>query len=169
MLPFRSQTQKKEDGIFTNAVLEHQESYDMFLVGRFLTEAVIKFDPMLNTLVYVWRPLRAVSLKELGNDRYLFCFFCEVDVERIINGNPWAFNNHLWVIHRLQDGEDLTRVEINRIQFWVQVHSLPMGCFYEPMAKQFNKFLGKFIKYDTRQVTNNGKGHMRLRVAVDVR
>ncbi|MBA0597784.1 hypothetical protein Gorai_007575 [Gossypium raimondii] len=30
----------------------------------------------------------------------------EVDVESVMNGTPWIFNNHLLLLHRLQEGDD---------------------------------------------------------------
>ncbi|MBA0854162.1 hypothetical protein Goshw_026805 [Gossypium schwendimanii] len=30
-------------------------------------------------------------------------------MKRLLNGAPWTFNNHLLVIHRLEDGEDLMK------------------------------------------------------------
>ncbi|MFQ6650096.1 hypothetical protein Gotur_021998 [Gossypium turneri] len=33
----------------------------------------------------------------------------------------------------------------------VQIHDLPLGFYSEVMARQFGNFIGKFIKYDTKQ------------------
>ncbi|MBA0624852.1 hypothetical protein Godav_010134 [Gossypium davidsonii] len=42
----------------------------------------------------------------LGGKHYMFKFYHEIDVEQVVNGAPWMFNNHLLVIHRLQENED---------------------------------------------------------------
>ncbi|MBA0737009.1 hypothetical protein Gogos_010492 [Gossypium gossypioides] len=32
---------------------------------------------------------------------FLFRFFHQLDIDRVVKGAPWAFNNHLLVFHRL--------------------------------------------------------------------
>lgn len=49
----------------TDATSKEQESYVFCLVGRFLMEAVVKFEPMRNTLTNLWHPLGGVNIKEL--------------------------------------------------------------------------------------------------------
>ncbi|MBA0674190.1 hypothetical protein Goari_015800, partial [Gossypium aridum] len=36
------------------------------------------------TLASVWHPIRGVSISDLGRERYLFHFYYEVDVERVM-------------------------------------------------------------------------------------
>ncbi|MBA0592253.1 hypothetical protein Gorai_009237 [Gossypium raimondii] len=42
-------------------------------------------------------------------------------------GAPWTFNNHLLIIDRLEDNEDLMQVPLVFSTFWVQVHDLSPG------------------------------------------
>lgn len=46
--------------------LRELESYELCLVGRFLTEVVIRFEPMRNTLANIWHLLGGVNIKDLG-------------------------------------------------------------------------------------------------------
>ncbi|KAG8500486.1 hypothetical protein CXB51_002742 [Gossypium anomalum] len=41
---------------------------------------------------YLWHPIGGIYIIDLGNKRYLFQFFNEVDVQRVISGTPWFFN-----------------------------------------------------------------------------
>ncbi|KAK5835439.1 hypothetical protein PVK06_011128 [Gossypium arboreum] len=54
----------------------------------------------------LWHPLRGVQITDLGGRRYLFKFFHQVDVDRVVNGCPWTFNNHLLIIHSLKNDDD---------------------------------------------------------------
>ncbi|MBA0845366.1 hypothetical protein Goarm_022139 [Gossypium armourianum] len=47
-------------------------------------------------LIYVWW-----DISDLGEKQYLFRFY-----NKVVNGVPWAFNNHLLVFHRLENNED---------------------------------------------------------------
>lgn len=42
---------------------DQKKTYEMCLVGQFLIDVVIKFEPMQNTLVDVWRSSGGVSIK----------------------------------------------------------------------------------------------------------
>ncbi|KAH1121889.1 hypothetical protein J1N35_005049 [Gossypium stocksii] len=70
-----------------------------------------------NTMVNLWHPLRGVQISDLGRRGFCLDFF----IDQVLNGAPWTFNNHLLVIHHLEDGED-------------------------PM--KLGDFIGKFLEYD---------------------
>ncbi|MBA0783036.1 hypothetical protein Gotri_000822 [Gossypium trilobum] len=50
---------------------------------------------MRSTLANVWHPIGGVSISDLENDRFLFRFYFEVDVDRVERNGPWNFNSHL--------------------------------------------------------------------------
>ncbi|KAA3459709.1 nucleolin-like [Gossypium australe] len=143
-------------------------TFHLSLVGRCLTESVVHFPSLRNTLADLWHPIMGICISDLGDKRYLFKFFHEVDIQRVIGGAPWFFNNHLLLLHRLQDGENPMSVLLNSSAFWVQVHDLPPGLMSENMAKQMGGFIGQYIEYDTFFSSLGNKNFMRIRVLIDV-
>ncbi|MBA0626364.1 hypothetical protein Godav_004043 [Gossypium davidsonii] len=73
-----------------------------------------------------------------------------------MSGTPWTFNNHLLLLHRLQEGDDLNLVPLCYAYFWVQVHDLPSRFFSDYVAEQLGDFVGKFLEHDIKQIT---QGH----------
>ena len=64
-------------------------------VGRFLTQKSLNFVSMKNVLAFVWRLVCGMCVKELQNNLYLFQFFHERDVDRVLKNGPWSFEqNH---------------------------------------------------------------------------
>ncbi|PPS06845.1 hypothetical protein GOBAR_AA13800 [Gossypium barbadense] len=59
------------------------------------------------TLANLWHPLRGVMIVYLGKKRFLFRFYYEINLDRVAEGTPLTFNNHLLALHRLKTGEDL--------------------------------------------------------------
>ncbi|MBA0608547.1 hypothetical protein Godav_020752, partial [Gossypium davidsonii] len=59
-----------------------------------------------NTLANVWHPIGGVVISDLGEKRFLFKLFHDVDIDKVIKGAPWTFNNHLLVFLRLLEDED---------------------------------------------------------------
>lgn len=89
--------------------------------------SVVQFQAMRNTLANRWHPLGGIEILDLGENRYLFCFIHQVDIERVIKVVHWSLNNHLLVFHRMQDMEDPILVPLFCTHFWVQMHDLPRG------------------------------------------
>ncbi|MBA0845484.1 hypothetical protein Goarm_022495 [Gossypium armourianum] len=58
-------------------------------------------------------------------------------MNRVLEGLPWFFNNHLLLLHKLQMKEDSLTIPLNYDVFWIQIHDLPPGLMLETMAKCF--------------------------------
>lgn len=65
-------------------------------------------------LANIWHPLRGVDISELGVRRCLFRFFNWIDLERVLEGSSWIFNNHLLV---WKVGETKASLQIPLIRF----------------------------------------------------
>ncbi|MBA0806950.1 hypothetical protein Gohar_022790, partial [Gossypium harknessii] len=110
-----------------------------------------------------------VSILNLGNERFLFQFYFEVDVDKVEKNGSWNFNYHLLVLHRLQEEEDPLSVQLNWVGFWMLIHDLPLGFMSEAVARQLGSFIGVFLEYDASPTQLGYKRIMRLKVRIDVR
>ena len=75
------------------------------LVGRFLTDKVINFLAMKNTMASLCRPRKGVCIKDLSLTLFLFQFFHEVDVKRVLESGPWTFDQHILILKRLKENK----------------------------------------------------------------
>ncbi|MBA0846235.1 hypothetical protein Goarm_022379, partial [Gossypium armourianum] len=66
------------------------------------------------------------------------------EAEKEILQAPWTFINHLLVFHRIDEGEDPPKVPLTYTWFWVQVHGVPLGFYFEGISWQLRDFIGKF-------------------------
>ncbi|MBA0701650.1 hypothetical protein Goari_022559 [Gossypium aridum] len=100
--------------------VEPQNSvYNLCLVGRFLTSSVVHFPAMRNMMANLWHPLEGVQISNLGEKYFLFKFFNELNISQVITGVPWTFNNHILIMHILQDNEDPMSISLVYSDFWV--------------------------------------------------
>ncbi|MBA0579062.1 hypothetical protein Gorai_021329 [Gossypium raimondii] len=76
----------------------------------------------------LWHPFGGIFISNLGEKRYLFQFFHIVDMNRVMAGTPWFFNNHLFLLYKIQPEEDPMLVSLLSTEFWVQVHDMPPSC-----------------------------------------
>ncbi|MBA0636123.1 hypothetical protein Godav_029878 [Gossypium davidsonii] len=148
--------------------IPEKEERGFCLVGCFLTASVIHFSAMKSTMANLWHSIRDVQILDLGERRFLFQFFHIMDMERVLKGSPWTFNNHLLLLHTLQWGEDPLRVYLILTPFLVQIHDVPT-VFFEALAKQLGDFIGTFLEHDEANMRKGYQNFLRVRIQLDVR
>ncbi|XP_060972000.1 uncharacterized protein LOC115703869 [Cannabis sativa] len=61
---------------------------------------------MQNKIATLWQPGRGLYVKELDSNLFLFQFYHEVDIERVIEGSPWTFDRAPLIFERVKSGEN---------------------------------------------------------------
>lgn len=56
------------------------------VVARSLSEGQVDFSAMQQTIAALWKPGKGVYIKDLESNLFLFQFFHEVDVKRVMEG-----------------------------------------------------------------------------------
>ncbi|GAU22462.1 hypothetical protein TSUD_123490 [Trifolium subterraneum] len=150
---------------------ENSGEYDvnLCLVGRFIHDRPIKFNIMKARLADVWRPVKGMVVKEVTQGLYLFQFFHPLDVEEVMKGGPWLFDNYTLVIDRMKVGVALHDIPLYHVNFWVQIHNVPVGMMLEKVGKGLANYIGEFVEYDKNNSTSFWRQYMRVKVRVDVR
>lgn len=137
-------------------------------VGRFLADKHIKVEAMQQVLASVWRPVKGVRVKALAPNLFIFQFFHEKDIQRIMREGPWAFENATLVLKRLNEGDQPANVALYRVDFWIQVHDVPCGFMTENIAEQIGNSLGVFVQNDPNNFGGNWQSYLRIRVGIDI-
>ncbi|XP_016743170.1 uncharacterized protein [Gossypium hirsutum] len=140
-----------------------------YLTGCFLTANIIYFPTMRSKMANLWHPIKGVQISNPEEKRFLLRFFHRTDLERVLKGSPWTFNNHLLILHQLMDRDDPLKVPLIYANFWVQIHEVPLGFFSEALERQIGDFIGKFIEYNGSNLGKGVRHYLRIRVKLDVR
>lgn len=144
------------------------EDLKLSLMGKLLTDKPIKFQFLKDTMAATWRPGKGVCIKELGYNLFIFQFFHEVDVERILDDGPWSFERNMLLLHILKDNESPFHIQLTMTEFWIQVHSLPSNFHIERIFEAIGAHLGEYVKADHSKDEDPWKMFIRLRVRIDV-
>ncbi|KAF4369309.1 hypothetical protein G4B88_020441 [Cannabis sativa] len=80
------------------------------LVGRMLTGKVSDFRIFQNLMADLWKPGKGMYAKQLDQNRFLFQFYHELDIKRVIEGSPWTYDRKQLIITRLNDGDNPRKV-----------------------------------------------------------
>lgn len=136
------------EGIEDVSGLEGLQDFDvkLCLVGRFITEGVIDFQAMRQTLATLWRPGKGVCMKEIDTNLYLFQFFHEIDIKRVCNGSPWSYNCKALAIARMKEGDIPRGVSLNKLDLWVQIHELRVGFMTEKVIQEVGNYIGEYVE-----------------------
>lgn len=146
------------------------EGFDpkLCIVGRFITEGKVDFLAMQHTLAVLWKPGKGVYMKELDTNLYLFQFYHELDVKRVMEGCPCSFNKRALVMARLKEGENPRLVDLSTMELWVQIHDLKIGFMSEKVLKGIGSFIGQFISSCPNNFTGVWREYMRVRVSINL-
>lgn len=147
-------------------VITHKQVF--ILVGKFLTEKHINFQAMQNVLAALWRPKEGVEIHDLGGQRYSFVFYHVLDIQKVIDGGPWTFEQNLLVFHRLGENEDPHTVPLNKMDIWLQIYDMPMGMLSEKIVQSIGNYVGVCIKTDPLNMNGGWKPYVRVRITMDI-
>lgn len=148
---------------------EENNRYELCLVGRFLTEKTINVRAMKTKIADIWKPTMGISIKELEEGIFLFQFYHKEDLQWVMKGGPWTFDNVMLALETVAAGEDPLKVQLWYLNIWIQIHDLPMSFMTEAVGKQLGNFFGEFLQYDVKNNTSIWRECMRIRVRLDVR
>lgn len=140
----------------------------LVLVGKLATNKPVKFNVLKDTLALVWRPGKGMAVDEVAPNLYVFRFFHEVDLKRIIEDGPWSFENNLLLLSRMKPNTTPHETPLYQAEFWVQIHKLPANFFTEKFAEMIGNVVGEFIKADRKNFEGPWKSFMRVRCKMDI-
>lgn len=160
--------EEDEGGIIvaSTEVVEQKQTY--VLIGKFLTEKNINFHAMQNVMATLWRPKEGMEVHDIGGMRYSFVFFHKMDLQKVIDGGPWSFEQATLVLHQLEKGEDPSTVKLQYVEMWVQIYDIPRGMLSENILRNVGATIGKFIRMDTNTLDGVWKPFSRIRVMINV-
>lgn len=138
------------------------------LVGRFRTESPTDFQAMQHKMASLWRPGRGVYVKELKQDRYIFQFYHEVDIKRVIEGSPWTFGRFHLIFERMKVGDNPRTIPINKMLMWVQIHGLQSGFMSQRVVNDIGNYIGTFVESDPNNFIGVRREYLRVRVVIPI-
>ncbi|XP_050207931.1 uncharacterized protein LOC126657306 [Mercurialis annua] len=163
---------EEEDGGLE--ILEEEEgmvdkSFDWCLVGRVLTDTYINFSVFKQIMAGIWKPVHKVCIEMVAEHLFVFKFFHELDMRRVIEDGPWTFEKNLIITKRLSIGEIPGEIVLWFADFLVHVLDVLAGYATEKVGENVGNYLGKFVKCDLTPIRGSGMNSFRIRVSLDVR
>ncbi|KAK7832538.1 uncharacterized protein CFP56_026312 [Quercus suber] len=145
----------------------HQRASEHVLAAKFLTRRALNMEAVARTFRPLWRTKESFQITNAGNNILLFAFDLEVDVEKVLIGEPWSFDRHLVVFQRFDGSKPLKELDFKSSSFWVQLYDLPYQFLTPEAAVEIGETIGPVtVSRDTNEM--KGGTFMRVRVSVDI-
>ncbi|XP_075645352.1 uncharacterized protein At4g02000-like [Castanea sativa] len=138
------------------------------LVGKFYTKRRVSLDLVARVLKSLWRTEKNFKVCDMGENKILFQFEDEEDLDRVLLLNPWSFDKYLVILHKLDVGEVVNKVQFREASFWVQIHGLPTMSQTKDVGVCVGSILGKVEKVDMDKKGFSLGGYLRIRVKMDI-
>ncbi|XP_074350985.1 uncharacterized protein LOC141690199 [Apium graveolens] len=136
------------------------------LVGCFLTDSSINFQAMQHKIISLWKPSRGMYVKQLDVNRFIFQFYHELDIKRVVEGISWTFGRFQLVFARLQEGDNPRTLPINNLDVWMQLHGMSYGFISQRVVTDIGNYIGSFIEGDVNNFVGVWREFLRVRVSI---
>lgn len=100
--------------------------------------------------------------------RYSFVSYHILDLQKVMDGGSWTFEQSLLVYPKLEDREDPHLVTLNKSDIWIQVYDLPKGLISENIFVSIGNSVGSYVKSDPANLNGAWRMYVRIRVTMDV-
>ena len=75
------------------------------LASKFVTKRVLNVNAVAHTFKPLWKPIGELKIRDVGDNIPLFEFEDILDLERVLEFEPWSYDKHLVVFQKAIDAE----------------------------------------------------------------
>lgn len=155
---------KKGVVIGTEEIQANKENF--VVVGKFLTEKNINFNAMQNVLASLWRPKEGMEIHDIEGNRFSFVFYHVMDLQKMVEGGPWSFEQNMLVYNTIAGMTDPHTVPLEEVEIWVQLYDIPTGFLSEKILQSVGNYIGKFVKSDPSNLDGRWKAYVHVKMNV---
>ncbi|KAK7844086.1 uncharacterized protein CFP56_011676 [Quercus suber] len=121
-----------------------------------------------NTLRRAWGLEKELQISEVGNNLFQFKFQSEYELERILKGGPWTFDNQLLMLTRWRTGMSANNVVLEHASLWVQIWGVPFDMMSPSVAREVGNKMGRVEDVERRRHMDEQNFFLRVRVALPI-
>lgn len=70
----------------------------------------------------------------MGSNLFQFKFKSDFELERVLKGGPWTFDNQALMLRRWQPGMTAANVKFDSVALWIQIWDAPFDMIYPVVA-----------------------------------
>ena len=139
------------------------------LAAKFLTKRVVNAEAVSRTFKPLWRLIGEMKIRDIGGNILLFEFDDALDLERVLELEPWTYDKSLVVFRRAVDVETAPLLPFDSVTFWIQLHNVPEQCLTKATGEVVGNTIGGLVQVADPEDDGEGGEFLRVRVVVDIK
>lgn len=160
---------EEEDRVIGGEEDDEREGVDnriaLSLVGKLHSNKPFHPGALRRTMNAIWKTMEGCDIRSLDSNLFIFQFFNLKDKERVLEGRPWSFDNHLLILEETTGDVQPSKISFSSSLFWIRVYDIPLNKRIEATAKGIGETMGKFLQF---HIDDPWDRAMRVKVEVDV-
>ncbi|TXG48762.1 hypothetical protein EZV62_024637 [Acer yangbiense] len=125
-------------------------------------------DTFMGVLKKIWRVKNGVEIEVVAGNVFAFHFKTHEERRRIWVGDPWTFDDDLIMLEVPIGKREIGKLPFNRVEFWVQIHCVPLLCMSKKVGRFLGSMVGEVIKVDEGVSGDDGVKFLRVRIVVEI-
>ena len=97
---------------------------------------------MACTFKPLWKPIGELKIWDIRDNILLFEFEDILDLERVLEYEPWSYDRKLVVFQRTIDAELALLLDYSFTTFWMQIHNIPPNLVTQETEELIGNRLG---------------------------
>jgi len=161
-----SLTEEEENGA---DVPRKTEASIVRLAAKFLTKRVVNAKAVSRTFKPLWKLIGEMKIRDIGGNILLFEFDDALDLERVLELEPWTYDKSLVVFRHAVDVDSAPLLSFDSVTFWVQLHNVPEQCLTQATGEVVGNTIGALVQAADPEDDGEGGEFLRIRVMIDIK
>lgn len=131
---------------------DNEPHVNLMLIAKFFSTSSPDFPRMRTALKRLWNVKEGFTIREVGDKLYAIQFFKKRDLEKVMGGRPWNFDNCLLNLEFASTVLLPHELEFAHSPFWLRTLNVPMGHQTRLFAELLGDAFGQFIVWDNTEL-----------------
>ncbi|KAG8502351.1 hypothetical protein CXB51_000303 [Gossypium anomalum] len=139
------------------------------VVGKIHAKKILNRKGIFNILKGIWSGDDILCIREVEGNIYAISLARERSYRKALAEGPWSVIGCSIQFLRWDKVDSISKMDFSSIQYWIQVHNLPMEWLSKKNVEIIGSRLGKVVEIDDDLVRNGiCRSFLRLRVELDL-
>ena len=103
---------------------------------------------------------------KVGTNLFQLKFQTEFEMDRVLKGGPWSFDNQVLLLTNWKAGMTTDNVRFDSVALWVQIWGTPFDLVSPKITETEGSRLGSVVEVEKKEKSEGQSYFMRVKVAI---